>query len=396
MSESRKEQRFEARRAGSEDARRSFARADGPFFGAIDLGTNNCRLMIATGTPNGFRVVDSFNRCVRLGEGLRATGRLAEESMKRALEALRICVDRMRLWPLARVRAVATEACRRAANGHEFLAMVERETGLAIDIITPREEAELALESCSRLFESPETDTGRSGRGLLFDIGGGSTEIAWLRVDRERRRQSLIGTTSVPVGVITLQEMFGDGHGAAYERMIAHIRDHLSGFESVHQIGREIAQGNVTLVGTSGTVTTLAGVALALPRYNRAAIDGLTLAGGVMRDAITALRMLDENDLRGHPCVGPDRVRYVLAGCAIFEAIHRTWPVDAVTIGDRGLRDGMLLRMARDHGGRFSGGRDFPGRDFPGRDHPARHPKPYEARAASRLRRASQPGSPLP
>ena len=344
----------EQRLSGQAQIRASGARQAGPFFGAIDLGTNNCRLMIAAGTPNGFRVVDSFNRSVRLGEGLRVSGRLAEESMTRALDALRICVERMRQWPLSHVRAVATEACRRAVNGRGFLERVQTEIGLTIDIITAREEAELALESCSPLFRMPSRPPSQSERGVLFDIGGGSTEVAWVRVDQERKSQTLIGTTSMPVGVITLQEMFGEGHGSSYEDMVSHVQSHLVGFENVHRIRREVAQGNACLLGTSGTVTTLAGVALALPRYNRAAIDGLTLPGQIMRSAIDTLRSLSRDHLAMHPCVGQDRVKYVLPGCAIFEAIHRTWPIEEVTIADRGLRDGMLLRMARDHGQRFT------------------------------------------
>ncbi|OUI83502.1 exopolyphosphatase [Gluconobacter sp. DsW_056] len=333
------------------------ARRTGPFFGAIDLGTNNCRLMIAAGTPTGFRVVDSFNRSVRLGEGLRASGRLAEDSMKRALDALRVCAERMRQWPLVHVRAVATEACRQAANGREFLARVQHETGLTIDIITAREEAELALESCSPLFRQPEHRPVHADRGVLFDIGGGSTEVAWVRIDPERQTQTLIGTTSVPVGVITLQEMFGEGHGSSYETMVSHVQEYLKGFENVHRIRREVTHGKTRLIGTSGTVTTLAGVALSLPRYNRAAIDGLTLPGHSMMDAIGSLRGLDHDELAEHPCVGAERMKFVLPGCAIFEAIHRLWPVEDVTIADRGLRDGMLLRMARDHGQRSGKGR---------------------------------------
>ena len=336
---------------GRESLRSSATHARaGTFFGAIDLGTNNCRLMIAARTTNGFRVVDSFNRSVRLGEGLRASGRLAEESMKRALDALSICAERMQQWPLAHVRAVATEACRRAINGQEFLARVRRETGLVIDIITAREEAELALESCSPLLQAGLQRHVEPERGVLFDIGGGSTEVAWIRVDRRNQRQTLIGMTSMPVGVINLQEMFGQGHDeGAYPEMVEYVRSQLMDFEGVHRIRREVGQGNVRLIGTSGTVTTLAGVALSLPRYNRAAIDGLTLPGNIMLDAIGTLRGLGAEGLLAHPCVGHDRAKFVLPGCAIFEAMQSLWPVDDVTIADRGLRDGMLLRMARDH-----------------------------------------------
>ncbi|QDH25596.1 Ppx/GppA family phosphatase [Neokomagataea tanensis] len=324
------------------------SRPSGPFFAAIDLGTNNCRLMIAARTSSGFRVVDSFNRCVGLGEGLKVSGRLADDAMNRTIEALRICAERLHQWPLTEIRAVATEACRRAGNGKDFLSRVFRETGLKIDIISPREEAELAVESCSGLFNHCPAAQ-EAERGVLFDIGGGSTEIAWVRLDQKRSEHTLIGTTSIPIGVISLEETFGRGHGSSYDEMVSHVCEQLAPFESVHCIYREVMQGRTRLIGTSGTVTTLAGVALALPRYNRAMIDGATLPGSTMCEAIQVLRELGPQGLAAHPCVGPDRSRYVLPGCAIFEAIHQMWPIEQVTIADRGLRDGMLARMARDH-----------------------------------------------
>jgi len=316
----------------------------GGFFGALDLGTNNCRMMIATQSGSGFRVVDSFNRSVRLGEGLQTTGRLSDNAMERAIDALRACASRMKNWQLRAVRAVATEACRRAVNGTAFLARVRAETGLTIDVISPREEAELAIESCSSLLHVPEESRNRS---VLFDIGGGSTEIAWVRVDRNQHRQDLMGYISIPVGVITLSERFS-GRNDRYADMLDYVLTHLQNFESIHRISREISQGNVRLLGTSGTVTTLAGIALGLPRYSRAAVDGITLPSTDALDAITLLRSLPPGGLAAHPCIGPERDTYVLPGCAIFEAIHRRWPVMDVTIADRGLRDGMLLRMARE------------------------------------------------
>nr|WP_294917807.1 Ppx/GppA phosphatase family protein [uncultured Neokomagataea sp.] len=338
----------EAEMMGCAQRRGMPGRYAGPFFAAIDLGTNNCRLMIAARTSSGFRIVDSFNRCVGLGEGLKVSGRLAEDAMNRTMDALRICAERLHQWPLTEIRAVATEACRRAGNGRDFLARVFRETGLKIDIISAREEAELAVESCSTLFNHSSAPQ-NAERGVLFDIGGGSTEIAWVRLDQQRNEHTLIGTTSLPLGVISLEETFGRGHGASYDDMVNYVCEQLAPFESIHRIYREVLQGRTRLIGTSGTVTTLAGVALALPRYNRAMIDGATLPGESMCEAIRTLRHIGPQGLMEHPCVGPDRSRYVLPGCAIFEAIYQMWPIQQVTIADRGLRDGMLARMARDH-----------------------------------------------
>ncbi len=367
-----------------------------PTFAALDLGTNNCRLLIAAPTRHGFRVIDSFSRIVRLGEGLQNSGRLSDEAMDRTIGALHACATRIGRRRLRGLRAVATEACRRAENGRAFLDRVRTETGLSIDVISTREEAELALESCAALLKAdlperplPERDAGGAAtvlhplsagrqrgdlripssagscggagqarsRALLFDIGGGSTEIAWVRVGRGGAHADvpdaapeLSGYQSLALGVLTLSELFGDRvfTVSGYEAMVEHVTERLHAFEAVHCIRREARRGVVRLLGTSGTVTTLASVALGLRRYKRILVDGVVLSHDAARDAIALLRDLGPDGLRRHPCVGPERAASVLPGCAIFEAIQRLWPTDSVVVADRGLRDGMLLRMMRD------------------------------------------------
>jgi exopolyphosphatase/guanosine-5'-triphosphate,3'-diphosphate pyrophosphatase len=322
------------------------ARPAGPAFAALDLGTNNCRLLVGAPTGDGFRVVDSFSRIVRLGEGLQATGELSPVAMDRAMAALHGCAQRLARRPVRALRAIATEACRRASNGAEFLARVRSETGLPIDVISTREEAELALESCAPLL------AGNGRRALLFDIGGGSTELAWVRLpDRPGADvlPDLIGYISLPVGVVTLAERFGHvgDEPAGFQAMVDDVAARLVSFEAVHSIGREIRQGGVSLLGTSGTVTTLASIALDLPRYTRQAVDGTVLSACQATSALARLQALGSAGLALHPCVGPDRADFVLPGCAIFAAIHRIWPAPEVVVADRGLREGMLLRMIR-------------------------------------------------
>jgi exopolyphosphatase/guanosine-5'-triphosphate,3'-diphosphate pyrophosphatase len=321
----------------------------GAAYAALDLGTSNCRMLIAAPTADGFRVVDSFSRTVRLGEGLQASGCLSQAAMDRALCALQACAERLSRRPVRAVRAIATEACRRAVNGGEFLARVQAETGLRIDIITPREEAELAVESCVPLLR------GAGRRALLFDIGGGSTELAWVRLPEDEGCPELIAYDSLPSGVVTLAERFGstcfDRAGAfdpaGFEAMVDHVADRLQAFERIHCIGREIRLGRVLLLGTSGTVTTLAGVALNLERYRRLAVDGVELCSQEAADALSHLRALGREGLVSHPCVGPDRVEFVLPGCAVFAAITRVWPAPHVIVADRGLREGLLMRLIR-------------------------------------------------
>src|SRR6476646_846173 len=234
-------------------------RFSGPAFAALDLGTNNCRMLVAAPSGDGFRVLDSFSRIVRLGEGLHRTGELCPAAMERALAALQTCAARLERRPVRCVRAIATEACRRAANGGAFLARVKRETGLDIGVISSREEAELALESCAQLL------AGWGRRALLCDIGGGSTELAWVRIDPDGRAE-LIGYDSLPVGVVTLAERFGPAgfEPEGFEAMVDDVAARLASFEAVHCIRREIREGGVQLLGTSGTVTTLAGVGINL------------------------------------------------------------------------------------------------------------------------------------
>jgi exopolyphosphatase/guanosine-5'-triphosphate,3'-diphosphate pyrophosphatase len=320
------------------------ARAPSQAYAALDLGTNNCRMLIGAPTGDGFRVLDSFSRIVRLGEGLHTTGRLSPVAMDRAIAALQCCAGRLARRPIRSMRAIATEACRRAENGEEFLTRVRLETGLPIETISSREEAELAVESCAPLLR-------RGGRrALLFDIGGGSTELAWVRLPKcEDAAPELIGYISLPIGVVTLAERFGAAglDCEAFHDMMDEVGDSLAPFERTHCIGQEIRQGGVFLLGTSGTVTTLAGLAMDLPRYSRPRVDGAVLSCTEASDAVQRLRDMGREGLALHPCVGPERADFVLPGCAIFAAIQRLWPAEQVVVADRGLREGMLLRMIR-------------------------------------------------
>jgi exopolyphosphatase/guanosine-5'-triphosphate,3'-diphosphate pyrophosphatase len=327
-------------------ARRGRPRA---LFAGIDLGTNNCRMLLGTPQGAGFQVLDSFSRVVRLGEGLYETGRLSPAAMDRAAAALAICAERARRWGAEAaggkvvMRAIATEACRQAENGAAFIARARAETGLALEIITAREEAELAVESCASLI----CNSGR--RALLFDIGGGSTEIAWVRVNCDGSAPELIGYVSIPVGVVTLSERCGAAcfTEAGFSQVVEDIARLLRPFESVHHIAKEIRQGGVLMVGTSGTVTTLAGVSMKLDRYRRGLIDGVRLSREAVDAAMAEARELGREGLSRHPCIGAERVDFVLPGCAIFAAIHEIWQAPALTVADRGLREGMLMRLMR-------------------------------------------------
>jgi exopolyphosphatase/guanosine-5'-triphosphate,3'-diphosphate pyrophosphatase len=319
----------------------------GPVYAALDLGTNNCRLLIARPYDSSFRVLDGFTRIVRLGEGLSTSGRLSDAAMERTIDALRHCRNKIRQYEPQRMRLIATEACRAAANGQEFLDRVERELGLKLEIVDRRTEAELAVTGCADLIEM------ESDGALMFDIGGGSSELAWLdfrggRPKRQGRMSASIRSwQSLPVGVVSIAERFGgvDVTNEVFEEMIAFVSAQLRAFRRREKLRQMIANHPVHLIGTSGTVTTLAGLHLGLERYERQKVDGLWMTARQVSDTMTALLGMPFERRVAHPCIGKDRADLVLPGCAIFEAIRREWPTERIRVADRGLREGILISL---------------------------------------------------
>lgn len=320
--------------------------ASGRVYAALDLGTNNCRLLVARPATGGFRVIDAFSRIVRLGEGLGQSGRLSEAAMRRTLDALKICAGKMERRGVTHARAIATEACRRAANCAEFLDLAERETGIALEIISNDEEAALAILGCA-----PLVDRGVA-QALVFDIGGGSTEIGWMEVPGDL--DIVKGTApvlrawhSIPIGVVTLAEHHGGRRvtPALYVAMVEEVAAALAPFEARHGLGQLAREGRLQMLGTSGTVTTLAGVHLGLPRYDRSRVDGCYLDFATVRDISRRIAAMSYERRSSHPCIGPDRADLVIAGCAILEALCDVWPVGRLRVADRGLREGILLTL---------------------------------------------------
>ena len=322
-------------------------RSRGPLYAALDLGTNNCRLLIARPHEAGFRVMDGFTRIVRLGEGLSTTGRLSDAAMERTMEALRLCRNKLREHEPTRMRLIATEACRAASNGEAFIARVERELGLKLEIVDRQTEASLAVTGCADLIEE------NSSGALMFDIGGGSSELAWLdfRGGRPRRTgrmaASIRSWQSLPVGVVSIAEKFGGVEVTpdSFEAMVAFVAGHLRQFRGREKLRQMIAEHPVHLIGTSGTVTTLAGLHLGLERYERQKVDGLWMKREEIDATMSALLGMTFERRVAHPCIGKDRADLVLPGCAIFEAIRREWPTERVRVADRGLREGILISL---------------------------------------------------
>lgn len=318
------------------------------IYAALDLGTNNCRLLIARPNANGFRVIDAFSRIVRLGEGLSASGRLSEAAMARTLDALKVCAAKMRRRGVTHARSVATEACRRAGNHRVFLDRVARETGIELEIISNDEEANLAFQGCAPLFDR------KISHALVFDIGGGSTELGWMKVPRGPYRRNaaiprLRGWHSIPIGVVTLAEHHGGRQvtAEAYEAMIGEVCDAIAPFEVEQQLCKLVAGGQLQMLGTSGTVTTLCGVYQQLDRYDRARVDGCYMNFEAVHRLSQHIASMSYENRMAHPCIGPDRADLVIAGCAILEALCRLWPVGRLRVADRGLREGILCALMR-------------------------------------------------
>ncbi len=330
-------------------------------YAALDLGTNNCRLLIARPAPGGgggFRVIDSFSRIVRLGEGLSRTGRLGAAAIERTIEALAICRGKIDARGVTRARFIATEACRAAENGAEFLERARAATGLELEIVDRETEAHLAAAGSASLADAAAASV------VLFDIGGGSSEIVWLGqevgqaagqgVGQNRGRAPPVDAAlrervrfwvSLKLGVVTLAEKFGglEVSDAIFEAMVEHVSEELSDF--VVMVGAERRCRNFHLLGTSGTVTTIAGVFLGLSRYDRRRVDGLWMSSDDVSRAVSSLRKMTYDERAMNGCIGAGRADLVLAGCAILEAIRRAFPAERVRIADRGLREGMLMQL---------------------------------------------------
>ena len=339
----RERSRWGRRSPGRYDANAGRDRG-GATYAALDLGTNNCRLLVARPTDDSFRVIDAFSRIIRLGEGVSASGRISDAAIGRALAALAICRDKMKNRGVTRARLIATEACRAAANGDDFRSRVATVLGLELEVIDRETEATLAATGCTPLIDPQAEGV------VLFDIGGGSSEL--VRLGRSQETQAgpplpqIRGWISLPHGVVTLAERHGGHHVSpeTYESMVSEIAELIAPFVREH--GQDLR--GVHLLGTSGTVTTIAGVHLDLRRYERARVDGCWMSADEIGAVVGRLLSMTYQDRVASPCIGVERADLVLAGCAILDAIRRAFPCPRLRVADRGLREGMLVQMMRE------------------------------------------------
>ncbi|MGZ6039004.1 MAG: Ppx/GppA phosphatase family protein [Phenylobacterium sp.] len=337
---------------GRDRPQRSDGAGEPACYGALDLGTNNCRLLIATPQgPGGFRVIEAYSRIVRLGEGLTASGRLSEEAMDRAMAALKVSAEKLRRRRVARLRAIATQACRMAENGQTFLDAVFAETGLRLQIIPPQEEARLSVAGCLNLIDRS------ADAALVVDVGGGSTELSWvdLKDAPPAGMPPLRAWLSIPIGVVTLAERFPEGETATdpwFRAMVETVKAEIAAFRRADGLREVFDADRAHLIGTSGAITSLAGLHLGLPRYDRNRVDGIWMTRDDCDAAAGRLLVLNAQERAQQPCIGPDRADLVLAGAAILQAVQELWPCSRVRVADRGLREGILLSLMSERGGR--------------------------------------------
>ena len=332
-------------------------------YAALDLGTNSCRMLIARAEGNQLRVIDSFSKAVQLGAGLESSGVLSRMSVRRTVQALRVCRRKLEQHRVKRMRLVATEACRRAKNGNAFINQVRRETGLKLDVITPEEEARLAVVSCGPLVEEGTEQV------LVVDIGGGSTELVWIDVSGVPKGQrsaaimsmhrrsfsdaskgvEVVDWISVPLGVATLRDKFSDveDDAGAFALMSWYFEEHLADFAPYAQNHSKVG---FQIVGTSGTVTTVAASHLGLRRYDRSLVDGLVLTSDQIDEVIRDYLRLGPEGRRSDPRIGRDRHTLIMPGSAILQALMRLWPTDRLSVADRGLREGLLYAQMSEDG----------------------------------------------
>ena len=323
-----------SRRHRSHDDRRK-------IIAALDLGTNNCRLLIAHPKPGGFKVIDGFSKIVRLGEGVAATGNLSAAAMDRTLDALKMCAERIVRRGVSHGRYIATEACRQAGNGELFLERIEKEVGIRLEAIPSREEAVLTLAGCLPLLDADVP------YALTFDVGGGSAEVLWVKL-RKDLPPEILGWISLPCGVVTMTERYGDPDisCARYAEMVSDIIALLKPFDDQYGISTAIERGEVQMLGTAGTVTTIAGVQMDLNRYNRSLVDGSWLDFETIYSVCSNLVNATFDERASYACVGRNRAELVVAGCGVLEAICKTWPAGRLRVADRGVREGILLGLS--------------------------------------------------
>lgn len=310
-------------------------------YAAIDLGTNSCRLVIATPTPNSFRVVETFSKITRLGEGIIQDNELSKIAMRRTVNALKVCRGVIAEYmPIVHSRFVATAACRRAKNCKEFVEMVKKEADINLEIISAKEEARLSVVGCVPLLNR------NIKRALIFDIGGGSTEVSLARIT-DKGKAFIEGYVSLPYGVVTISEAFPKHEMTqlAYNTIMERTQNILQEFDAQYNISEGIRNQEIQIIGTSGTVTVLGAVHLGLPRYNRSAVDGLSVSGTDIEKVITRIKNMGDAGRRKHCCIGPSKADLTIAGCAIIESFLACWPIAEITIADRGIREGILLDM---------------------------------------------------
>ncbi len=312
--------------------------ADAPAgrLAAIDVGTTTIRCIVVEAVAGGdFRVLDDERAGVRLGEGLSATGELSDAAQGRAREAL----VRMRKIAeglgVAAIEAVATSAVRRASNGAAFVAAMERDAGVPIRVISGEEEAELAALSARHHFEMAST------RFALLDLGGGSVEVVTAVGEHIEEIRSL------ELGAVVLTERFLR-RDPVPARDLARLRKHVR-----KRLARDLPVADFVpqkCVGSGGTVTTLGAMTMALRNERYGSVHGYEVLRSEVVHLLAMLRRKSHKERRAVAGLGPERADIILAGLAVVDQLMEHLRVNVLTVNERGIREGLILRSLAKHG----------------------------------------------
>lgn len=323
------------------DAEKKAVRDAKKYFAAIDLGSRNCRTIVGCQSKAGaFEYIETYSKSVSLADGVAASKKLSRKSMDRTIEALAFCSKVLSRYAGLTYLAVATDAMRRAENASVFIKRVKRELGLIISIITPQEEAYYAALGCIEVL-SLETEI-----FVVFDIGGGSSEIALCRQKSDKDIE-LIDSLSIPYGVINLLESKDHLTFSGYSNLVQKISDLSRDFLNQYATTLDFVN-NFQCIGTSGTTTTVAALNMNLRFYDREKINDSILQFSEILKTVHYVQSLSEDERKLHPYISQSNEDLVLGGLTILEGIVRGLPASTITVTDRGVRDGVVYALTHD------------------------------------------------
>ena len=296
-------------------------------FAAIDLGSTNCRLVIVDIIEDKYKIICSFSEILNLGRNLSFSNEFNDEIIEKTIEIFKIISQKLKYYNVLSYRCVATEACRQSINSDELVKRIHERTNIEIEIIPSKEEARLCLKSCLN------HNVNLNDFNLVFDIGGGSTEIIIFDSIYSNKDFDFL---SIPIGVINFSEKVSL---FKTEKVLGQLEKQMMFFSKKKKIHNE----PISIIGSCGTVTTLCAIHLKLNYYQKSLVDNTLLEIEDLKQTCNFVKRLSSEEKEKHPCIGPQRINLLDNGILILEKILESWPVKRILVSDRGLREGIIL-----------------------------------------------------